>query len=242
MQSLRDPGSYIDQNNPNAALGDLYFRGSGTSEAAAYVTGAVALLLQKYPDLTPDQVKQMLVASANRLHGFSPLWQGSGELDLGDLLSQRVPRGHGWWAPHGPSSSGIGSLELSRGSDHLSMNGVELQGEQDIFGQPFDSAAMAALEAAGDSWSDGIWNGSSWSGSSWSGSSWSGSSWIELERLVVVEQFVERFLVVGKLVEWLELEWLELERQQLVERVMARSELGLTRVAKEARDRRSAVH
>ncbi len=177
MQSLRDPGSYIDQNNPNAALGDLYFRGSGTSEAAAYVTGAVALLLQKNPDLTPDQVKQMLVASADRLHGFSPLWQGSGELDLGDLLSQRVPRGRGWWAPHGLFSSGIGSLELSRGSDHLSMNGVELQGEQDIFGQPFDSAAMAALEAADHSWSDDTWNGSSWSGSSWSGSSWSGSSW-----------------------------------------------------------------
>ncbi len=49
MQGLRDPGSYVDQNNPSAALGDLYFRGGGTSEAAAYVTGAVALLLQRYP-------------------------------------------------------------------------------------------------------------------------------------------------------------------------------------------------
>jgi serine protease AprX len=177
MQGLRDPGSYIDQNNPSAALGDLYFRGSGTSEAAAYVTGAVALLLQKYPDLTPDQVKDMLVASTNRLRGYSLLWQGPGELDLSDLLSARVPSGHHWWEPRGRFSSGIGSLELSRGTDHLSMNGVVLQGEQDIFGHPFNSRAMAALEAAGSSWSGGMWNGSNWTGSSWSGSSWSGSSW-----------------------------------------------------------------
>ena len=179
MQGLRDPGSYIDQNNPGAALGDLYFRGSGTSEAAAYVTGAVALLLQKYPNLTPDQVKDMLVASTDRLRGYSRLWQGSGELDLDDLLSARVPSGHRWWDwdPRGRFSSGSGSLELSRGTDHLSMNGVVLQGERDIFGHPFNSRAMAALEAADSSWSGGTWNGSIWTGSSWSGSSWSGSSW-----------------------------------------------------------------
>jgi serine protease AprX len=180
MQGLRDPGSYIDQNNPGAALGDLYFRGSGTSEAAAYVTGAVALLLQKHPNLTPDQVKDLLVSSADRLRGYPTLWQGSGELDLDDLLSARVPPSHRWWwgwDPRGRFSNGMGSLELSRGTDHLSMNGVVLQGEQDIFGHPFNSRAMAALEAAGSSWSGGVWNGSTWTGSSWSGSSWSGSSW-----------------------------------------------------------------
>jgi serine protease AprX len=177
MQSLRDPGSYIDQNNPDAALGDLYFRGSGTSEAAAYVTGAVALLLQDHPELTPDQVKEMLVASADRLPGYSPLWQGAGELDLNDLLTRHVPRGHHWLEPHGPFSNGRGLLELSRGSEHLSMDGVVLQGERDIFGHPFNSREMAALEAAGSSWSGGMWNGSTWAGSSWSGSSWSGSSW-----------------------------------------------------------------
>jgi len=38
---------------------------------------------------------------------------------------------------------------------------------------------------------------------------------------------VERLVLVGKLVEWLELERLELERQQLVRWVMAWSQLGL---------------
>ena len=174
MQGLRDPGSYIDQNNPNAALGDQYFRGSGTSEAAAYVTGAVALLLQKYPQLTPGQVKQMLDESADYLAGYPASSQGAGELDLNALLTDDPPNRAS--QPYFPSF-GTGSLEAARGSNHLSLGGVVLQGNQDIFGQPFNSARMAFLEAMGSSWSGGTWNGSSWSGNSWSGNSWSGSSW-----------------------------------------------------------------
>src|SRR4029077_1375861 len=82
MQGLRVPGSYIDQNNPAGVLGDSYFRGSGTSEATAFVSGAVALLLQKYPDLTPDQVKAMLTSSCDKLSSYNWKQQGCGELDM----------------------------------------------------------------------------------------------------------------------------------------------------------------
>jgi serine protease AprX len=190
MEGLRVAGSYVDQNSPSAALGDLYFRGSGTSESAAYVTGAVALLLEKYPQLTPDQVKSLLTASTVLLKGTPGFIQGAGELDMNQLLTARAPRaGHG--GPGGPGkpggpgagpgspiwSTGTGSLQLSRGDTEISNNGVVLQGDQTIFGLPFNSAAMAALEASGTSWSGGVWDGSTWLGSSWSGNSWSGSSW-----------------------------------------------------------------
>ena len=185
LQGLRVPGSYIDQNNPAGALSDNYFRGSGTSEATAFVSGAVADLLQLYPDLTPDQVKEMLISSCDKLRSYNWKQLGCGELDMTKLLYASVApdlTAKQYLSRWGVKalSKGTGSLEASRGSDHISIDGAVLQGEQDIFGMPFDSAAIAALEAAGSSWSDGVWNGSSWSGSSWSGSSWSGSSWSDL--------------------------------------------------------------
>ncbi|MBV9292053.1 MAG: S8 family serine peptidase, partial [Frankiales bacterium] len=54
---LRDPGSTLDTQFPGARVGDRFFRGSGTSEAAAVVSGAVADLLSARPGLTNDQVK-----------------------------------------------------------------------------------------------------------------------------------------------------------------------------------------
>jgi serine protease AprX len=176
IQGLRVAGSYIDQNNPAGVLGNNYFRGSGTSEATAFVSGAVADLLQRYPQLTPDQVKAMLTSSCDKLSSYNWRQQGCGELDMSKLLGASIPSVFAAQQYNAPGA-GMGLLEGSRGSDHISMNGVVLQGEQDIFGMPFNSAAMALLEAAGHSWSGGTWNGSSWSGSSWSGSSWSGSSW-----------------------------------------------------------------
>ena len=169
---LRDPGSYVDQTygNTGAVTGNL-FRGSGSSEATAIVSGAAALLLQEYPTATPDQIKKLLMQSATFLAG--PKAQGRSELNLAAALTMKLPKDN----TARLVGTGTGTLESSRGSLHVSQNGVALTGEYDIFGMPWDSAAMARLEAAGSSWSGGNWNGSSWSGSSWSGSSWSGSSW-----------------------------------------------------------------
>jgi serine protease AprX len=172
LQGLRVPNSYIDINHPEGQIDTRYFRGSGTSQSAAIVSGAVALVLQKYPNATPDQVKELLGNSASTIIGKAQQI-GGGELQMASALTMPLPyASHRWLA-----STGTGSLELSRGSDHISMDGVPLTGEQDIMGSPFDAPAIAILEAQGKSWSGGIWNGKSWSGNSWSGNSWSGLSW-----------------------------------------------------------------
>src|SRR5207302_1195067 len=44
LQGLRVPNSYIDANYPEGIIDQRFFRGSGTSEAAAFVSGAVALV------------------------------------------------------------------------------------------------------------------------------------------------------------------------------------------------------
>ncbi len=144
LQGLRVLNSYIDAHvDGKTVLDDRFMRGSGTSEAAAIASGAAALILDKYPNATPDQVKRMLKNTAFDL----PLCgrtgtMGSGELKLASLLSASLPIYVQTVAP----GTGTGSLEGSRGSDHLTRDGVVLKGEQDIFGQGFDSAAMAALE------------------------------------------------------------------------------------------------
>jgi serine protease AprX len=173
LQGLRVPNSYIDINHPEGQIDSRYFRGSGTSQSAAIVSGAAALVLEKYPNATPDQLKELLSDSGYPIIGKAQQI-GGGELQLGSALTAPLPTyAVQRWLP----STGAGSLEAARGSDHISMDGVALTGEQDIMGSPFDAPAMAILEAQGKSWSGGIWNGKSWSGNSWSGNSWSGLSW-----------------------------------------------------------------
>ncbi|HEY8845030.1 MAG TPA: S8 family serine peptidase, partial [Candidatus Limnocylindrales bacterium] len=175
LQGLLVQNSWIDAHvDGKTVLDDRFMRGSGTSEAAAIASGSVALILDKYPNATPDQVKKLLKNAAYDMPQCGRTGtMGSGELRLGPILSASLPL----YVQTVAQGTGTGSLEQSRGSDHLTRDGVVLKGEQDIFGKPFDADAMAALEAAGNSWSGGTWNGSSWSGSSWSGNSWSGNSW-----------------------------------------------------------------
>jgi serine protease AprX len=172
LQGLRVPNSYVDVNHPEGLIDSRYFRGSGTSQSAAIVSGASALVLQKYPDATPDQVKGLLTGTGYPISAKSQAI-GGGELQLASALTAVLPVASQAWM----ASTGAGSLELARGSDHVSMDGVALTGEQDSMGSAFDSMAMAILESQGKSWSGGIWNGKSWSGDFWSGKSWSGVSW-----------------------------------------------------------------
>ena len=60
-----------------------YFRGSGTSEATALTAGAIALILDKYPQMTPDQVKAFIGGRRAQDRGASTTTaQGAGEIDL----------------------------------------------------------------------------------------------------------------------------------------------------------------
>ncbi len=173
LQGLRVPGSFIDQTHPEGLLGDRYFRGSGTSQAAAVTAGAVALILQKYPTLTPDQVKRFIADNGRKVPGYDSRAQGGGEINLVKLAA-RSPQAH---IQKFTDATGTGSLEAARGSDHLTMNGMALTGSQDIFGHAFDAAAMATAESGGQSWTDGVWNGNTWTGGPWTGPSWTGAAW-----------------------------------------------------------------
>ena len=91
LVSVRVPGSTLDTLFPDRVVaarnGSTYFRLTGTSMATGVVSGAAALLLQRRPDLTPDQVKALLVGTTQP-YGWNsgqvlpdPIADGSGLLD-----------------------------------------------------------------------------------------------------------------------------------------------------------------
>lgn len=192
------------QGGAVARKADGLFKGTGTSQAAAVASGAAALLLSDRPELTPDQVKIMLVETADRIHGASRRSAGHGMLNIGDAASAKAPG----WGQSFQHATGTGSLEEARGSVHVTDGSVALTGEQDIFGQAWHgpqtdfsgwwgagaltttnwgavawattnwaSSSWASSNWAGSAWASSAWAGSAWAGSSWASSSWAGSSW-----------------------------------------------------------------
>jgi serine protease AprX len=186
---LRVPNSYVDQAYPSARVGSRFFRGSGTSQAAAVASGAVALLLQRNPKLTPDQVKVLLANSATPIPLGTVTNTGAGLVNVyaAESAAAPPPGGTGLFDP----AAGKGSLELARGSSHVAKRGATLSGEQDIFAAPWVGASWVQQAAAGTSWTGGTWNGNLWTGTGWTrsgdwaatpwtGPSWSGVSWSSL--------------------------------------------------------------
>jgi serine protease AprX len=165
ITSLRNPGSQIDEAHPSAVVNERFFRGSGTSQAAAVVSGASALLLQARPELTPDQVKKLLTATADPLANTSALAQGAGRLDVYQASYTATPSQS---AQTFEPSTGTGSLEAARGTSHVEDAGVALTGEIDIMGSPWTGPT---------SWSGGTWNGATWTGTCFCTASWAGAAW-----------------------------------------------------------------
>ncbi|MDQ1647541.1 MAG: serine protease AprX [Cryptosporangiaceae bacterium] len=190
--SLRDPGSYIDTNFPSARVGTSVFKGSGTSQATAVAAGNIALLLQKRPTWTPDQVKAAILSTGVAVKQTSSQDAGLKYMDIFMASVATATATRQSW----PASTGKGTLEGARGTVHVSDGGISLTGENSVWG-PLSTPAWAAASSAGTAWTGGSWlgndltgtgytavaggitswTGRAWSGRAWSGRAWSGASW-----------------------------------------------------------------
>jgi serine protease AprX len=155
------PGSQFASMCPTCVLTGGMIRAGGTSMAAPMVAGAAALLLERYPNLTPNQVKGILVESARTLPGGLP------GLDTFSALKRaeagNVPAGNQGLTPNPLVSAATGEIDYSRSSWSRS------------------SWSSAGGSQAAD-WSRSSWSRSSWSSTDAEGvqtsrSSWSRSSW-----------------------------------------------------------------
>jgi serine protease AprX len=179
--SLRAPGTMIDEAFPGARIGDRFFRGSGTSQAAAVVSGAAAVLLQKYPGLTPDQVKAAFVAGGAKLRTSEGvlLEQGMRNIDVHkavdkakDVLENKIPSIQAF-----PAATGLGSLEAARGTEHVTDGETVLIGETDVTGTGWDARSWRDASWEARSWRTDEWNARSWRARSWRTDGWTARSW-----------------------------------------------------------------
>ena len=158
--SLRVPGSALDVEFPGARVGTKYFRGSGTSQAAAVVSGVAARLLSARPHLVPDQLKALLTAGAIDLPDPRDA-DGHGRVDLAGSLAEAVP-----------SLSAARQNWLQAVLDHRLLGRLLGGWDRD---DDDDDDEHRGREYAGPGTE---WSGRRWSGRRWSGRRWSGDSWV----------------------------------------------------------------
>ncbi len=165
--SLRVPGSTLDQEFPAARVGDGFFRGSGTSQAAAVVSGLVARLIGQRRELSPDQVKALLMAGAVDMDEPASA-DGAGRVDLGRSLELPTPAAADVKQSWAPAVLHIAQLF---GPDARRRVGSNVDTETE------DADGVDEVEAGSAEWAGRRWSGRRWSGMKWSGMKWSGAGW-----------------------------------------------------------------
>ncbi len=179
IESLRVPDSYIDQEYPEGYVDEQTFKGSGSSQAAAIVSGAAALILEAHPDYNPDQVKALLQADTAKVRPGSEKYSGAGLIQLAGVIDAEIDADEA--AQNFPPSDGSGSLDDARGDALISVDGEPLVGDVTVLGTPWisdwDGVRWSGGEWDGVRWSAGDWMGVRWSDATWTGEAWTGVRW-----------------------------------------------------------------
>lgn len=173
VSTLASDGSLVAKTFPDRIIKDGnrgYIRLSGTSMAAPVVTGLVALMLERYPDLTPDQVKWALMATAESYSGQPTGTAGktniAGALDLiaahkaGGLPLGEANQG-ALWSPQ---------VRLLDNNSNWQMTDWATAGY-------WDAAYWDAGYWDAGYWDAGYWDAAYWDAGYWDAAYWDAAYW-----------------------------------------------------------------
>ena len=149
---LANSGAALAAEFPSKIVDRQYIQLSGTSAAAPIVSGAVALLAQARPGLTPDQVKYLMMHTA---HPVGSPGAGAGEIDLAAAMGTQ------------------GAIaQANRGLVPNRLVGLAYLAATNQSSVSWDSVSWDSV-----SWDSVSWDSVSWDSVSWDSVSWDSVSW-----------------------------------------------------------------
>jgi serine protease AprX len=144
--------SLIGQQFPDARQGNGLFRGSGTSQSTAVVSGVAALYLQSHKWAGPSQVKAAIRDAASGIPGAKTDGQG--------LVS--IPSG----ASYSPFGTGESSLNL-----------VQWYSTVSVWGPFWTTDAWDTRHWTAKHWTVDVWDTRHWTSDAWSAKHWTAKHW-----------------------------------------------------------------
>jgi serine protease AprX len=202
--SLNAPGSLLSVQHPTniqAPSAATYFKMGGTSMAAPQVAGMAAQMIQRFPNLTPGQVKAVVKGTSapfgttnytNRLGahgGFADVqilgWFAGADDNAGTAFSQSydpttnyIIAGGIWWsgANFGPNVdwTNVSWANVS----WAAVDFANVSWANTSSGNPSQTAAYwSNVSWANVSWANVSWANVSWANVSWANVSWANVSW-----------------------------------------------------------------
>jgi serine protease AprX len=143
---------------------NIYIRMSGTSAAAPVVTGVVAQLLQAKPNLTPDQVKWLLLKTARPLGGAGT---GAGYPDA--TAAVRYSGAVGYSNQGARPNNYLIAVHLLAGGTATNTTSWDTTS--------WDTTSWDTTSWDTTSWDTTSWDTTSWDTTSWDTTSWDTTSW-----------------------------------------------------------------
>ncbi len=181
VASRRAPGSRVDREHPEGFVDEVTFRGTGTSQAAAVVSGALALLLEARPDLGPAEVRARIRSSRR-----------AGLLDLPAVLA----------GDREPAAAGalVGDREPGPA-------GLDAPSPGGLLPAPWQSVRWASVRWASVRWASVRWASVRWASVRWASVRWASVRWASVRWASVRWASVRWASVRWASVRWASVRW-----------------------------------